>query len=53
MTYKTEGIFFRLNPELLEDVNKLMGIMKYDNMSKFIRKMLKTMVKHGKEKGII
>ena len=53
MTYKTEGIFFRLEPELLEDVNHLMKVMEYDNMSKFIRKMLKTMVKHGKRKGII
>lgn len=53
MPYKTEGIFFRLDPELLQDVTHLMKVMQYDNMSKFIRKMLKTMVKHGKKKGII
>ena len=53
MTYKSEAIFFRLEPELLKDVNKLMKVMEYDNMSKFIRKLLKTMVKHGKGKGII
>lgn len=44
---------FRMDDDLALGVRDLMKAMEYENLSKFIRKMLKTMVKNGKKKGII
>ena len=46
-------IGFRITPEMASNLNKLMEVMEYDNVSKWIRKMFKVMIKNGKEKGII
>jgi len=52
--YKKEIIFtFRLTSDQARDMYKLMKVMGISKVSKFIRKMLKVMIKNGKEKGII
>lgn len=42
----------RVTEEEYSNLGKLMDAMEYENASKFLRKMIKTMVKHAQEKGL-
>ena len=53
MSNKELFIGLRINDDMASNVRKLMEVMGYSNVSKFIRKMIKTMINNGKEKGII
>ena len=53
MSVKNIRFDFRLSEELAIDMKKVMKIMGYDNISKFIRNTIITMVKHAKEENHI
>ena len=53
MTNKIDYIGCRVDKEMLENIKKLMNIMDFESTSNFLRKMIRTMIKNGKEKGLI
>ena len=50
---KVDYIGCRVDKEMLENIKKLMNIMDFESTSNFLRKMIRTMIKNGKEKGLI
>ena len=51
--YKEIILTIRITPNQAKDMYNLMKYYTISKVSKFIRKMLKVMIKNGKEKGII